>query len=201
MGCSRARAPDEAARSCCAARRLLAESVVMLFAAREPGRHLAGLPHPGRIEDSFLQQLAQLPYDTRRGLLVAAAEPLGDPALLSHAIERLGIESAVLEPAESAGLLEIDARVRFRHPLLRSAVYRAATPPDRREAHRVLAESTDANVDADRRVWHFAEATAGPDDAVAGELERAAGRAQARGGVAAAAAFVERAAALTSRSP
>jgi DNA-binding CsgD family transcriptional regulator len=250
-----------------AARRVLAESVVMLFAAREPGEQLAGLPHlviqgvqdddarqllasvipgrlddrvadqliaeargnplallelprglsparlaggfgwpgassvEGRIEDSFLQQLAQLPQDTRRGLLVAAAEPLGDPALLSHAIERLGIESALLEPAESAGLLEIDARVRFRHPLLRSAVYRAATPPDRREAHRVLAESTDANVGPDRRVWHLAEATAGPDDAVAGELERAAGRAQARGGVAAAAAFVERAAAFTSRSP
>ena len=143
----------------------------------------------GRIEESFLLRLEALPADTRRLLLVAAAEPIGDPALLGRAAERLGITGAALEPAESAGLIEIDGRVRFRHPLVRSAIYRAAAPNDRRQAHRALGEATDAQVDPDRRAWHLAEAAAGPDEEVAAELERAAGRAQARGGLAAAAAF------------
>ena len=151
----------------------------------------------GRIEESFQRRLQTLPEDTQRLLLVAAAEPLGDPALLWRAATLLGISGAVLEPAERAGLLEIDGRVRFRHPLVRSAVYGAPSPRERREAHRALAEATDGQVDLDRRAWHLAKATAGPDEDVAAELERAAGRAQARGGVAAAAAFLERAAALT----
>ncbi len=131
-------------------------------------------------------------------MLAAAAEPLGDRALLGRAAERLGITGAALEPAESAGLIEIDGRVRFRHPLVRSAIYRAAAPNDRRRVHRALGEATDAQVDPDRRAWHLAEAAAGPDEDVAAELERAAGRAQARGGLAAAAAFHERSALLTS---
>ncbi len=151
----------------------------------------------GRIEESFVNRLEALPEDTQQLLLVAAAEPTGDPALLWRAAERLGIADAVLYPAESARLLEVDGRVRFRHPLARSAVYRAATPHQRRRVHRALAEATDAQVDPDRRAWHLAEAAAGPDEAVAAELERAAGRAQARGGLAAAAAFLERAATLT----
>jgi hypothetical protein len=157
----------------------------------------AALSLQGRIEHSFLQRLQALPADTQRLLLVAAAEPLGDPVLLTRAAERLRITGAAREPAESAGLIEIDGRVRFRHPLVRSAVYRAATPEQRRRVHRALAEATDAETDPDRRAWHLAEATAGPDEDVAAELERAAARAQARGGVAAAAAFLQRAAALT----
>ena len=245
------------------ARRLLADSVVMLFAAREPSDLLAGLPElvveglraadarsillsviagrldeqvadqllveskgnplallelprgisatelaggfglpralslEGRIEQSFVRRLEVLPENTQRLLLVAAAEPTGDQALLWRAAERLGITGLALEPAESAGLIELRARVRFRHPLVRSAIYRAAAPNDRRQAHRALAEATDAQTSPDRRAWHLAEAASRPDEDVAAELERAAGRAQARGGLAAAAAFLERAGDLT----
>ena len=152
----------------------------------------------GRLEESFLKRLEALPAETQRVLLVAAAEPLGDPALFGRAVERLGIRAAMLEPAESAGLIGIHGRVRFRHPLVRSAVYRAAAPNERRLVHRALGEATDARVDPDRRAWHLAEAVAGPDEDVAAELERAAGRAQARGGLAAAAAFLKRSGRLTS---
>jgi DNA-binding CsgD family transcriptional regulator len=245
------------------ARRLQAESVVMLFATREPSGELAGLPElvveglghtdarrllasvipgrldervadqlvaetrgnplallelprglssaqlaggfglpgalslEGRIEESFQQRLEALPEDTQRLLLVAAAEPAGDPTLVWRAAARLSITGTALEPAELAGLIEIDGSVWFRHPLVRSAVYRAATTQQRLRVHRALAEATDAQVDPDRRAWHLAKATAGPDEDVAAELERAADRAQSRGGLAAAAAFLERAAGLT----
>jgi DNA-binding CsgD family transcriptional regulator len=256
---------DRASAQCVAfvARRLLAESVVMLFAARKRSDVFAGLPElvveglrgadarsllvsviPGRldegvadellaetrgnplallelprglsaaqlaggfalpramslssrIEESFARRLEVLPGETRCLLLAAAAEPLGDPWLLGRAAERLGITGAALEPAQEAGLIEVDGRVRFRHPLVRSAIYRSATAEQRRRAHRALAEATDARVDPDRRAWHLAEAAGGPDEDVAAELERAAGRAQARGGPAAAAAFLRRAAELT----
>ena len=108
-----------------------------------------------------------------------------------------GIAPDAHAPAQAAGLVEIGARVRFRHPLVRSAAYRAATAPERREAHRVLAEATDPQLDPDRRAWHRAHAAEGLDEAVADELERSAGRAQTRGGIAATAAFLERATALT----
>ena len=150
-----------------------------------------------RIEESFLRRLDALPEDTRLLLLVAAAEPLGDPVLVWSAAARLSITYGASAPAETAGLLEIGGRVRFRHPLVRSAVYRAASPNDRRRVHSKLAEVTDPDIDPDRRAWHRAEAAAGPDDEVAAELERSAGRAQARGGLAAAAAFLERAVGLT----
>ncbi|HEX4282163.1 MAG TPA: AAA family ATPase [Solirubrobacteraceae bacterium] len=246
------------------ARRMLAEPVVMLFAAREPSDLLQGLPElalegladadarallssvvpgrldrriaeqiiaetrgnplallelprglsagqlaggfglpgalslSGRIESSFLRRLEALPEDTRRLLLLAAAEPTGDPALLWRAAEGLAIDARALEPAESDLLIDFDRRVRFRHPLVRSALYRGATAHERREAHRALAEATDARADPDRRAWHLAVATAGANEAVATELERAAARAHARGGLAAAAAFQERAVGLTS---
>jgi DNA-binding CsgD family transcriptional regulator/predicted ATPase len=152
---------------------------------------------PCRIELSFVQRLEALPADTQLLLLVAAAEPVGDPALLWRAAERLGIASEALAPATAAELLEVGVRVRFRHPLVRSAVYRTASLAERQNAHRALAHVTDPDVDPDRRAWHRAEAAAGPDDDVALELERSAARAQVRAGLAAAAAFLERAVALT----
>ena len=151
----------------------------------------------GRIEQSFLRRIARLPELTQRLMLVAAAEPVGDPALLWRAAGRLGIGTDAVAPAEADGLLTVGARVIFRHPLVRSAVYQAAPVGDRRIAHRALAEATDAGTDPDRRAWHRAQAAAGPDEDVAAELERSAGRAQARGGLAAAAAFLARAAELT----
>jgi DNA-binding CsgD family transcriptional regulator len=155
------------------------------------------LPLAGRIEDSFRRQITRLPALTRRLLLVAAADPTGDPALMWRAVGRLGIATQAAAPAAEAGLAEFGGRVRFRHPLARSAVYQAAQAWDRQEVHRVLAEATDPRADPDRRAWHRAQAAAGPDEDVAAELEQSAGRAQARGGLAAAAAFLERAAALT----
>jgi DNA-binding CsgD family transcriptional regulator len=155
----------------------------------------------GRIEESFLRRLERLPDETRRLLVVAAAEPLGDPALLWSAAQRLGITEDALGAAASAGLLDVGARVRFRHPLVRSAVYSAASLGEQRAAHEALAEVTDPADDPDRRAWHRAQATAAPDAAVAADLERSADRAQGRGGLAAAAAFLERSAALTVDRP
>lgn len=152
---------------------------------------------PGQIEDVYLRRVGDLPEATRRLILLAAADPVGDATLLWRAGERLGIGATALVPAQSAELLEIGAQVRFRHPLVRSAVYRAASLGDRRRVHEALAEVSDPDGDADRRAWHRALAASGPDDDVAAELERSAGRAQERGGLAAAAAFLERAASLT----
>jgi DNA-binding CsgD family transcriptional regulator len=245
------------------ARRLLADPVGLLFAVRDPGQELGGLPDlevrglreedargllrsvvrvrldervrdrilaetggnplallelprglspaqlaggfglagaqavPGRVEESFRRRLGALPADTRLLLLAAAAEPVGDPVLVRRAAGRLGIAASAAEAAEADGLVEIGTRVRFRHPLVRSAVYRSAALPDRRAVHLALAEATDRDLDPDRRAWHLAAAAAGPDEQVAAELERSAGRAQARGGVAAAAAFLQRAVELT----
>ena len=243
------------------ARRLLAESVGLVFSVREPGdvRELAGLPElvvgglsdgdaravldsalPGRldeqvrdrivaesrgnplallelphglrpaelaggfelplpntIEQSFLRRLEALPPETRRLLLTAAAEPVGDVTLLWRAAGELGLPADAAQPAQAAGLIELGARVRFRHPLVRSAVYQSASVFERQEVHRALADATDADADPDRRAWHRAHAASGLDETVADELERSAGRAQARGGVAAAAAFLERSVELT----
>src|SRR5947209_897431 len=151
----------------------------------------------GRIEESFVRRLEALSDEARRLLLVAAAEPVGDPLLLWRAVERLGIRPAAAEEAEADGLLVIGEWVRFRHPLVRSAVYRAATGEQRREVHLALAEATDGSVEPDRRAWHLATAAAGPDEPIAAALEESAGRAQARGGLAAAAAFLHRSVVLS----
>jgi DNA-binding CsgD family transcriptional regulator len=173
-------------------------------AARELGGGFAvspDLPITTRVEQSFLLRLHDLPAPTQQLVLLAAAEPVGDPALLLRAAEQLGIGVAAAAPAEIAGLLELGTRVRFRHPLVRSAVYAAATLGDRQAAHGALAEATDPEADPDRRAWHRAQAALGPDEDLAVELEGSALRAQARGGIAAAAAFLERAAALTHDRP
>ena len=160
------------------------------------GFGMAGpLPLAGRIEQSFLRRIAPLPGMTRSFLLLAAAEPTGDPALLWRAAGRLGISAEA--PAEADGLLTVAAQVTFRHPLVRSAIYRSASPRARQEVHRAIAQATDQRVDPDRRAWHLAQGAPGPDEDIASELEHSAGRAQARGGLAAAAAFLERSAALT----
>jgi DNA-binding CsgD family transcriptional regulator len=244
------------------ARRLLAESVALVFATRQPAQDLLGLPelevtglgtadahallnsvtHAGldqrvrdrivaeargnplallelpreltatqlaggfgllhnrvdhKIQQSFLTRIEELPQQSRLLLLVAAAEPVGDPTLVWRAAERLGVASTTALDDHTDGLVSFDVRVVFRHPLVRSAVYRAATEKDRRAVHLALAEVTDPRVDPDRRAWHLASATAKPDETVAEELERSADRAQARGGVAAAAAFLQRSVALT----
>ena len=249
------------------ARRLLAESVGLIFAARVPSSELMGLPElaveglsesdaralldaalagpvdspvldrivaetrgnplallelsravsprqvaggfwlpgavrlSGGIEEHFRQRIEALPTTTRRLLLIAAAEPVGDPALLWRAAAQMEIDAAAAVPAVEANLVEVGSRVRFRHPLVRSVVYGSALPQERREVHAALGDATDLQRDADRRAWHRANAAPGPDEEVAEELERSAGRARARGGLAAAAAFLERATVLSVGSP
>jgi DNA-binding CsgD family transcriptional regulator len=188
--------------------RIVAETRGNPLALLELPRHmtaaeLAGgfdLPVTGallaRIEEQYLRRVGELPEATQSLMLLAAAEPLGDATLVLRAGRRLELEAGALAPAEAAELLELGARVRFRHPLVRSAVYRAAPLSSRRRVHEALAEVSDPG-DADRRAWHRALAAAEPDEDVATELEHSAGRAQARGGIAATAAFLERAVALT----
>lgn len=245
------------------ARRLVAESVGLVFAARNPSSDLAGLPEltveglrvpdalalldaalvgpldtrvrdrvvaeargnplallelprglsarelaggfgvldavgvSAGVEDCFRRRIEVLPGQTRRLLLVASAEPLGDPALVWAAAAQLGIDADAAEPAAQAGLVEFDGQVRFRHPMVRSVVYAAASTLQKREVHGALAKVTDAGLDPDRRAWHRAHAVTGPDRDVADELVRSSVRAQARGGLAAAAAFLGHAAMMT----
>jgi DNA-binding CsgD family transcriptional regulator len=155
------------------------------------------VPLSATIEQSFQRRVDALPSETRRLLLLAAADPTGDPALVWRAAALLGIGAYAAPPAAKAGLAEFGARVRFRHPLARSAAYRARSQEERYESHGALAQATDSRTDPDRRAWHRAQAVPGPDEDVAAELERSAGRAQARGGLAAAAAFLERAVVFT----
>ena len=169
-----------------------------------PGGVLGGVfagppPRPlaSQIEQNFTRRVQALPLDTQRLLLTAAAEPIGDVPLLHRAVAVLDVPMSAAGPAEAAGLIELGARVRFRHPLVRSATYRAADPIDRRRAHRALAEATDPDLDPDRRAWHRANGADGPDEDIAAELVSSADRAQRRGGVAATAAFLQRASELT----
>lgn len=157
----------------------------------------AALPLSDSIEETFTRRLTALPGDARRLLLVAAADPIGDPALVWRAAERLGIPESAADVLEAEDLLDLGPQVVFRHPLVRSAVYRAAAGNQRREIHQALAEATDRELDPDHHAWHRAQAAPKPEEDVAAELDESAARAQARGGFAAAAAFLERAATLT----
>nr|WP_202980495.1 LuxR family transcriptional regulator [Microbacterium caowuchunii] len=152
---------------------------------------------PRRLEESFRHRFRSLPDDTRVLLLAAAAEPTGDAALLFRAASHLDVSEGALGPAEAVGLVSVDGRVTFRHPLVRSAIYRDATPPDQRRAHDALAAATDPDADPDRRAWHRAQAVLGLNEEAAAELEQSAGRALRRGGLAAAGAFLQRATELT----
>ena len=165
------------------------------------GFEVAASDLPGQIEQQYLRRVRALPDATQRLLLLAAAEPSGDATLLWRAARRLGIDVDALEAAREAGLLDVGASVRFRHPLVRSAAYRAASPPQRRAVHEALGEASDPEVDADRCAWHRALAAAGPDEDVAAELERSAGSSRMRGCFAGAAAFLERASELTPAAP
>jgi DNA-binding CsgD family transcriptional regulator len=156
-----------------------------------------GEPVAGKITQSYSHRLLKLPVDTQQLVLIAAAEPQGDPLLVRRAAEFLGLDIGVASAAVDAGLMNIHRRVEFAHPLVRSAAYGAASAAERRRVHLALAEATDADLDPDRRAWHRSRAAAGPDEDIASELERSAVRAQARGGLAAAAAFLQRAVELT----
>jgi DNA-binding CsgD family transcriptional regulator len=178
-------------------------ALIQLSRGSTPAEQAGGFSLPdtgslaGQIEQSFLRQVNVLPDETRLLLAAAAADPLGDVTLLWRAARRLAIPAEAQEPAEQQGLIQIGARVRFTHPLARSAAYRAASPHDRRTVHDAIAGATDPEVDPDRRAWHRAHAAVAADEDVAAELERSADRAQRRGGVAAAAAFLQSAAELT----
>jgi DNA-binding CsgD family transcriptional regulator len=155
------------------------------------------VPLAGRLEEGFLRRLEALPAGTRRLLVTAAAEPLGDATILWRAAGLQGLGPDAAAAAEAARLIEVRDRIRFRHPLVRAAAYRMATPTLRQEVHRALADATDPETDPDRRAWHRAQTTVTPDESIAAELEQSAGRARARGGLIAASALLERAAHLT----
>src|SRR6266436_5613172 len=159
-----------------------------------------GVPVSGSIEETFRRRIDALPSDSRRLTQLAAADPVGDPLLVWRAAERLGVSTDAATTPAQVGLLEFGARVRFRHPLVRSTAYWSASLEERQEAHRALVEATDPEIDPDRHAWHRAHAAPGPDEDVAEELDRSAARAQARGGLAAAAAFLERSAELTAEA-
>src|SRR5262249_45035377 len=159
---------------------------------------LPGDARKGAHEEIFARRLAALPEDTRKLLLLAAANPFGDPLCLSRAAAAFGIDFQAVVPAIDAELVVLDEHLRFRHPLVRSAVYAAATAREKQEAHAALAAATDPELDPDLHAMHRAKAAHAPDEDVALALERSAGRAQARGGMAAAAAFLAHAAYMTS---
>ncbi|OKK05252.1 hypothetical protein AMK33_22840 [Streptomyces sp. CB02400] len=154
-------------------------------------------PVRARIQNAYETRIAGLPTESRVFLLAAAADPTGEPALLWRAARKLRIDPEAATDAVGAELLKIGDRVRFFHPMVRSAVYWAASPAERRSMHRTLADVTDPAADPDRRAWHAAHGAYRPDESIAAELERSAGRAETRGGSAAAAAFLVRAVELT----
>ncbi|WP_433194636.1 AAA family ATPase [Nocardia sp. CA-107356] len=165
------------------------------FAAQTSGPRSDPLDR--QLEDHYVRRIQALPEQTRRLMVLAAADPTGDAARLWRAAETLDVHPDAIAAADLEQLLDVGSRVWFRHPLVRSAASAAATPEARRAAHLALAAATDPDGDPERRVWHLAAAATGRDEDIAAELEHTADRAQARGGLPAAAAFLQRAAALT----
>lgn len=164
------------------------------FAAALPGEPV---PVSTSIADAFLRRFKTLPVETRSLLMLAAANDGGQLRVLEHAAALLRIDPAALEAARAAGLVDFSHHaVEFRHPLARSAIYGAATPDERRAAHRAFADALPDH-DADRRAWHLASAAAGTDDAASSALHQAGERAHARSAYAVSAAAFERAARLT----
>lgn len=165
----------------------------LLHLERAIGSNGATLPMASRLERAFSSRMARLDEPSSCVLLLAAADPTGDPRLVARAAAVAGCTIDDLAPAEAAGLVRIGRRLTFEHPLVRSAAYGRATAEELRRAHAALAEATDRQRDPDRRAWHQALATFGLSEPVAAALEQSAGRAGARGGFLAAAAFYERA--------
>jgi len=156
------------------------------------------LPVSAGVERVFVERVRRLPESTQTLLLAAAAEETGDPAVIFRAGRALQTGEQAFGIAETAGLVRIaEGRIRFHHPLVRSAVYRGATFSQRQAAHRALAAALPGEEHADRRAWHRAAAAVEPDPEVADELERSAARARRRSGYAAAARALERSAELT----
>jgi hypothetical protein len=155
------------------------------------------LPLPERLAAHFLDQVRRLPADTQTLLLVAAAEPSGDAAVLWRAASELGIGRDALLAAQQARLVALGDRVAFRHPLIRSATYLGAPAAERQRVHRALATATGSPQRVERRAAHLAAAAAGPDDTVAGQLEDAAAAARRRGSHAEAVDMLTRSAELT----
>ena len=150
-----------------------------------------------RVEQLFLDRSRRLPPSVQTMLLLAAADDSGEPEVVRRAAAALGLVDADRQAAVDSGLLVEDAAsLSLRHPLVRSAVYQAATGAQRRQVHRALAEALSGHGDPDREAWHRAAAAEGPDPKVVAALELAGARAQRRGGHAAALAAYERAAAL-----
>jgi DNA-binding CsgD family transcriptional regulator len=151
------------------------------------------------VERNFEQRIAKLPTDTRTLLLLAAAEPQGNWAIVSRAADLLGVAPGALDAAELEGLCRVDRRggIAFHHPLVRSAVYRLSSSAHRQAVHQALATALELDHGRDRRAWHRALASIGPDEEIAAELERSATEATERGGIAAGAALLARSVALT----
>ena len=160
------------------------------------------IPLTARVQAAFAARVEGLPAPTQTMVLIAAADDTGDVATVVSAAAELGVAAEALDPAEATGVVRTDGgRVAFRHPLVRAAVFGAATLTQRQRAHTALASVLKGEEHADRRVWHHALATLTADENVAAELEAAARRSQLRGGHASAVTAFERAAELSDSEP
>jgi DNA-binding CsgD family transcriptional regulator len=175
-----------------AARSLTASELAEGFALPDIGSLPVGIE-----EEQYLQRIGELPNGIGQLMVLAAADPTGDAALILRAAQTLKIRPEIVAQAEDEQLLEIGVYIRFPSPRLRTAVYRMATTAERRAAHAALSMASDPESEPDRRAWHRAQAAAGPNEGIAKDLVRCANRAHRHGDVASEATFLEQAAALT----